>query len=106
MNPRIQHPARQVGRPGPLHDDLIETQHGVAVGAACCCPARPVVQVIMPRTAARPHEIDLLLCGHHYRVSREALAVARAKVSVLPGMTGSPATALLPDLPGPRKSIS
>jgi hypothetical protein len=45
---------------------------------ACCCPSHPTVLVVMPPTAARPHETDLLLCGHHYRASRDALAAAHA----------------------------
>ena len=52
--------------------------------AACCCPAQAMVRVVMPPTAARPHETDLLLCGHHYRVSRRALAAAHANVLELP----------------------
>ena len=52
-----------------------------AVGdRACCCPAKPVVRVVMPAAPARPHPVDLLLCGHHYRVSRDALAVAGAVI--------------------------
>ena len=47
---------------------------------ACCCPAAPVVTVIMPPTAGRPHPVDLLLCGHHYRVSQAALGAAGATV--------------------------
>jgi hypothetical protein len=47
---------------------------------ACCCPSQPAVLVIMPPTAARPHETDLLLCGHHYRASRDALTAAGAVV--------------------------
>jgi hypothetical protein len=43
---------------------------------ACCCPARPVVRVLIPPAPARPHSVDLLLCGHHYRASRAALAAA------------------------------
>jgi hypothetical protein len=43
---------------------------------ACCCVARAVVRVIMPPAAGRPHETELLLCGHHYRVSRAALSAA------------------------------
>ena len=39
----------------------------------------------MPPTAARPHETELLLCGHHYRVSRPALEAAHAAVRELPG---------------------
>ena len=45
---------------------------------ACCCPARPLVTVVMPPTASRPHPIDLLLCGHHFRVSHAALQAAGA----------------------------
>ena len=42
----------------------------------------------MPPTAARPHETDLLLCGHHYRASRTALAAAGAVVRALPDPSG------------------
>jgi hypothetical protein len=45
---------------------------------ACCCLARPMVTVMMPPTASRPYPIDLLLCGHHYRVSQAALRAAGA----------------------------
>jgi hypothetical protein len=47
---------------------------------ACCCPARPVVTVVMPPTADRPHPVDLLLCGHHFRVSQAALRAVGAAV--------------------------
>jgi hypothetical protein len=47
---------------------------------ACCCPARPVVRVLIPPTAARRHSVDLLLCGHHYRASCAALAAAGAVI--------------------------
>ena len=52
---------------------------GVAA-RACCCPARPVVTVVMPPTASRPHPADLLLCGHHFRISQAALRAAGATV--------------------------
>ena len=55
-----------------------------AVGRACCCPARPAVRVVMPPCPSRPHTTELLLCGHHYRVSRAALAAAKAIVRDLP----------------------
>jgi len=47
---------------------------------ACCCPARPVVRVLIPPASARPHSVDLLLCGHHYRTSCVALAAAGAVI--------------------------
>jgi hypothetical protein len=54
-------------------------------GRACCCPAKAAVKVIMPPEHGRPGETDLLLCGHHYLVSRRALAAAGASVRELPG---------------------
>ena len=50
---------------------------------ACCSVARAVVRVVVPPTAGRPHETELLLCGHHYRASRAALAAAHASVHEL-----------------------
>jgi hypothetical protein len=35
---------------------------------------------VMPPTAQRPQPTDLLLCGHHHRVSREALETAGAVI--------------------------
>jgi hypothetical protein len=49
-------------------------------GRACCCPAKPVVVAVMPPAPGRDHATDLLLCGHHHRASREALAAAGAAV--------------------------
>jgi hypothetical protein len=57
---------------------------------ACCCVARAVVRVVMPPTAARPHETELLLCGHHYRASRAALSAAHASVHELAGNFADP----------------
>jgi hypothetical protein len=59
------------------------TELGMPLGIterACCCPARPVVRVVMPATAWRPDPVDLLLCGHHYRASQAALEAAGAAV--------------------------
>lgn len=50
---------------------------------SCCCPARPVVKVIMPPTAGRAHPVDLWLCGHHLRASLPALVEAGASVEDL-----------------------
>lgn len=50
---------------------------------ADCCPARPMVKVIMPPTPERPHPVDLWLCGHHYRASFAALQIAGARVEDL-----------------------
>ncbi len=105
MNARSEHPAGQRRTaPGSLHDDNIAP--GSPVGPACCCPASPAVRVVMPATATRPHSTELLLCGHHYRVSRAALAAASAKVTEVSYPSGSAPQALLPGLPVPRVAVS
>ncbi len=106
MNAKFSHPANGgSSAPARIHDDTIEARQAVAVGSACCCPARPVVRVVMPPTATRPHRTELLLCGHHYRVSRRALATVNATATELPGVPGH-ALALLPDLRDPRVPVS
>ena len=106
MNARSLHPAGQKRTaPGLPHDDTIGVGNAVVLGPACCCPANPVVRVIMPATAARPHRTELLLCGHHYRISRQALAAANATVTELLGPNGSRPTALLPVLPASRVPV-
>jgi len=62
---------------------------------ACCCPGRPVVRVTMPASAARPRPADLLLCGHHYRVSQPAIEAAGATIEALPGRSADAEAALL-----------
>ncbi|HTX27897.1 MAG TPA: hypothetical protein VME19_12855 [Streptosporangiaceae bacterium] len=86
MNARFQPPsARKDAHPAyrPLDDAIPAREAGA--GLACCCSARATVRAIMPATRARPHETDLLLCGHHYRASRAALAAAHATVQAVPG---------------------
>jgi len=62
-----------------LADDLAHLGRPISVDErACCCPARPMAAVVMPSTASRPYPVDLLLCGHHYRVSQDALRAAGA----------------------------
>ena len=107
MSARFFHPASGGSAlPARIHDDTIEARQAAAVGSACCCPARPVVRVIMPPTAIRPHRTELLLCGHHYRVSRQTLAAANATVTELPGISVSPLASLVADLHEPRVSVS
>ena len=60
----------------------------------------------MPPTTTRPRQTELLLCGHHYRGSREALAAANATVTELPGISGSPLAALVADLHEPSLRVS
>ena len=96
MKPRFPRIGADVVAPEsdcPLDESLPTSSFHAA--RACCCPAQPVVRVIMPPTAERRHSVDLLLCGHHYRVSRRALAAARARIEDLPGKAGAAEAALL-----------
>jgi len=65
------------GRSAAGKDEAMDDQ-------ACCCPSRPMVRAIMPSTAERPNEVELLLCGHHFRRSQWNLAAAGAVIRVLP----------------------
>jgi hypothetical protein len=44
-----------------------------------------MVRVLMPATQSRPYRVDLLLCGHHFRLSQWTLAAAGAVAQVMPG---------------------
>jgi len=92
-------------QPGKDPSDYRRGPDQSVTGPACCCPAMPVVRVVMPPTAARPHPTDLLLCGHHYRVSRQKLAALNATVQKLPGVSGD-AVALFVDEPRSRAPVS
>jgi hypothetical protein len=76
------------------HETIEPANPGRPEYRACCCPGRPVVRVVMPASASRPAPADLLLCGHHYRMSQAALAVAGATVQELPGRGADVAAAL------------
>lgn len=78
MSTLFTHPARNTAEHGALGETALLTR-------ACCCPSRPVVQVIMPPVPERPHETDLLLCEHHFRFSRQALDAVGASVRRLRG---------------------
>lgn len=52
---------------------------------ACCCPAVPIVKVVVPPTSKRPRPVDLFLCGHHYRASWGALDSVDATVHDVQG---------------------
>jgi hypothetical protein len=51
---------------------------------ACCCPAPPIVIAMIPAND-RHGPAELLLCGHHYRQSRQALAATSATLTDLKG---------------------
>jgi hypothetical protein len=85
-------------------DDVISPGH-TSADQACCCSARAMVQVLMPPAPARPHRTELLLCGHHYRVSRQALAAAGATARELPWIPDSTAAWIRPERQGSPAQI-
>lgn len=95
MKPTLPHTVSDQDAPGPGLAPQDDMTQAAREDRACCCPAQPVVRVIMPPTARRPRSVDLLLCGHHYRLSRQALATARARIEPLPGKADAAAAALL-----------
>jgi hypothetical protein len=110
MNARFLHPSAGNDITGteriPGGDDGCSAAAG-AVGRACCCAARPAVRVIMPPGPTRPHPTELLLCGHHYCVSRRVLAYAGAAVRPLPGTPSDVASwiGVKPDGEAPRQRV-
>jgi hypothetical protein len=75
----LQHKTGASAERAGLDDELavLDTVLSTA-DRACCCPARPVVKVVLPAAGSRPEPTDLLLCGHHYRASQAALIAAGA----------------------------
>jgi hypothetical protein len=77
------HPAQQVATRGgpPDCQEFMPAIYRAALRRAdhaCCCSAKPTVVAVMPPAPGRDHATELLLCGHHHRASREALAAAGA----------------------------
>lgn len=87
------------GAPGSPIDSQIPVDSGVFY--ACCCPAKPIVRVTMPPSPSRPHSVDLLLCGHHYRVSQAKLEAAGTVAEELPGHAADVAAALFQEFKPP-----
>ena len=98
MEPRFPRTDADTSAPGsgrPPQDDMLPGLPAWPEDRACCCPAQPVVRAIMPPAPQRQHSVDLLLCGHHYRVSRQALTAAGARIEYLPGKADAAEAALL-----------
>jgi hypothetical protein len=95
MKPMFPYTSSHGGAPGFGSPPLDQILSGPREDRACCCPGQPVVRVIMPPVPGRPHSVDLLLCGHHYRVSRQVMAAAGARVENLPGKADAAEAALL-----------
>jgi len=60
--------------------------------------------VVIPPTPTRPHPTDLLLCGHHYRISRHTVAAMNATVHKLREIPGG-TPVLSQDAPSPQAPV-
>jgi len=47
-----------------------------------------MVRVFMPSAPHRPYRVELLLCGHHFRLCKWTLAAAGAVARVIPDKVG------------------
>jgi hypothetical protein len=52
----------------------------IAAERACCCPAKPTTVAVLPSRPGGAEPVDLLLCNHHYREAKTALAAAGAAI--------------------------
>ena len=75
-------PESRIARP---NDVVVPPARKLGVLRADCCVAPPLMRAVLPSTATRARPVELLLCGHHCRVARVALAVAGAAVFDLHG---------------------
>jgi hypothetical protein len=105
MNARFWSKGRVGGQPSLMHDDTMTSEATAQLGQACCCPARPVVRVMIPPNEKCPRWTDLLLCGHHYRVSLQALLDVQAVITELPAPGDGHQEALLPVVPAPAAPV-
>jgi hypothetical protein len=79
MKSWFAHPAH--AGPVPPDDELPGHARRLTLAdRACCCPARPVVTVVISAGRGHSRPTDLLLCGHHYRASLTALHAVGADV--------------------------
>jgi hypothetical protein len=79
-------PSAGPDRPKPPGAQLVDLPAARQAERSCCCSAKPMVIAVMAPAPGRPHQAGLLLCGHHYRASRQALAAAGATVVDIDGM--------------------
>jgi hypothetical protein len=70
---------------------------------SCCCPAEPVVRVVLPPAGARTGETDLLFCAHHFRACRAGLEAVRASVFDSSGAPARETRSLFAAVPVPAE---
>jgi len=66
--------------PSDVRGTHVTGDGGWLLERSCCCPSRPVVRVVISAGRDRQWPVDLLLCGHHFRASRDGLAASGVAV--------------------------
>jgi hypothetical protein len=51
-----------------------------ADGRSCCCIAPPAVRVVLRPKSRTSSSVEILMCGHHYRVAKAGLSRMNAMV--------------------------
>ena len=69
----------------PVDELISEPAPTITTMRADCCIAQAAYLVVLPATPSREHASELLLCGHHFRASREGLR--RANATAFDGLT-------------------
>jgi hypothetical protein len=72
---------------------------------SCCCQAAPQVKIVLPAGVGRRLPTDLLLCAHHFRLSREVLSAMGAAAYDAAG-TVLPTTTPEPDAGGHARGVT
>jgi hypothetical protein len=62
----------------PMDELLPAPAPTITTMQADCCIAAAAYLIVLPATPGRPHATELMLCGHHFRTSRDALRKANA----------------------------
>lgn len=55
-------------------DDQMEPPSTLGEARADCCSAKPAVRLVLSMPLPSGHPAELLMCAHHYRANRSALA--------------------------------
>jgi hypothetical protein len=76
---RWRHPFRR-NADYPIDELLLDSLDMISLERADCCSARAAYRAVLPTAGRRDRPADLLLCGHHYRSSHDALRSTGATV--------------------------
>lgn len=62
----------------PWDEWLLDARVPTGAHQADCCVAKAAYRIVLPACESRLRPTELLLCGHHFRASRDGLRRAKA----------------------------